>query len=118
AAHLQARGFYTAILSNLPFALGEGLRRTPGFLDPFDHVSFSYEIGVIKPHPEMYRDAIRGLGVAPGDALFIDDRPENVRGALDAGLLGEVFSTWEDFVENGLQRYDLPAPTPDVARFQ
>jgi putative hydrolase of the HAD superfamily len=112
AACLRTRGYRTAILSNLPRVLGEELRATPGFLDHFDHVTFSYELGFVKPEPEIYDDAIHGLGIDPAEALFLDDRPENVKGAQAVGLLAEVFSTWENFLEDGLQRYSLPAPHP------
>jgi putative hydrolase of the HAD superfamily len=110
AAHLQARGFRTAILSNLPRPLGEELRATAGFLDPFDHVTFSYELGMVKPEAGIYRDAIDGVEVAPEEALFLDDRLDNVEGARAAGMHGEVFSTWERFLEDALGLYALPAP--------
>jgi putative hydrolase of the HAD superfamily len=108
---LRAAGFRTAILSNLPRVLGEELRATPGFLDPFDHVTFSYELGRIKPEAEIYRDATGGLGIEPAQALFLDDRPENVEGAHAAGLQAVLYSTWEDFVAQGVSAsYGLPAP--------
>ena len=108
AAQLKARGFRTAILSNLPRVLGEELRATPGFLDPFERVVFSYELGLLKPEPGIYEAAIAGLGVAPNRALFLDDRPENVAGARAAGLEAEVFQSWEEFREGALRRYGLP----------
>ena len=108
AAQLRARGFRTAILSNLPRVLGEELRATPGFLDPFERVVFSYESGLLKPEPGIYEAAIGGLGVAPQDALFLDDRPENVAGARAAGLEAEVFQSWEEFQAGALRRYGLP----------
>jgi putative hydrolase of the HAD superfamily len=114
AAHLKASGYRTGILSNLPRVLGEELRATTGFLDPFQHVTFSYELGSVKPESAIYEDAIRGLGVAPGEALFLDDRPENVQGARAVGLLAEVFNTWEEFLESSLKGYDLPAPPPQI----
>jgi putative hydrolase of the HAD superfamily len=110
-AQLRAAGYRTAILSNLPRVLGEELRATPGFLDPFDHVTFSYELGRIKPEAEIYRDATGGLGIDPAQALFLDDRPENVAGAHAAGLQAVLYSTWEDFVAQGVfASYGLPAP--------
>ena len=66
---LRSAGFRTAILSNLPRPLGEELRATPGFLEHFDHITFSYELGVVKPQPEIYQDTIRGLNLPPGQAL-------------------------------------------------
>ena len=115
---LRAAGLRTAILSNLPRPLGEELRATPGFLEHFDHITFSYELGVVKPQVEIYRDAMDGLGIEPAQALFLDDRQDNVDGSRAAGLRGELYTTWEDFIAAGLPaRYALPAPE-DVARRQ
>jgi putative hydrolase of the HAD superfamily len=111
AGRLQAHGVRTAILSNLPHSIGEALRATPGFLDPFDHVTFSYELGIVKPDAAIYHDALRGLDVAPEEALFLDDKLENIEGARAVGLLGEVYSSWEDFLEHALKRYELPSPS-------
>jgi len=120
ADQLRRAGYRTAILSNLPRPLGEELRATPGFLDPFDHLTFSYELRKVKPQPEIYLDAIRGVGVEPSEALFLDDRPDNVEGAQAVGMKALLYSTWEDFVGGGRAHYDLPAPglTEDVARRQ
>ncbi len=111
AAHLQARGYGTAILSNLPRPLGEKLRATPGFLDPFDQVTFSYELNKVKPDPAIYLHAVEGLGVAPHQALFLDDKPENVQGALRAGLFAELYEEWGLFEAETAPRYGLPLPT-------
>ena len=97
AAGLRRAGIRTGILSNLPSPLARALRATPGFLDHFDQVTFSCEVGVIKPHPRIYEHAIHGLEIAPAEGLFIDDRPENVEGARAAGLRAELFTTWENF---------------------
>ena len=116
---LRAAGVRTAILSNLPRPLGEELRGTPGFLEHFDHVTFSYELGVVKPQPEIYRHTIEGLGIAAQDALFLDERQDNVDGSCAVGLRGEVYTTWEDFVASGLPaRYALPVPEVAEARPQ
>jgi putative hydrolase of the HAD superfamily len=104
---LRRAGFRTGILSNLPRPLGETLRAEPGFLDHFDQVTFSYELGVIKPEPEIYQHAIQGLGIEPAQGLFL---VENVQGALDAGLNAEIFTTWEEFLTRDHARYGLPAP--------
>ena len=117
---MRAAGYRTAILSNLPRPLGEELRATPGFLDPFDHVTFSYELRKVKPQPEIYLDAIRGLGIEPSEALFLDDRPDNVEGAHAVGLRALLYSTWEDFVARRPRALRLAGtgPAEDVARRQ
>jgi putative hydrolase of the HAD superfamily len=112
---LRAGGLRTAILSNLPRPLGERLRTRDGFLDRFDHITFSFELGVVKPQREIYEDAVRGVGVAPGEALFIDDRNENIEGAHAAGLQAELYSTWENFADVP-GRYGLPQMRIDSRR--
>jgi putative hydrolase of the HAD superfamily len=107
AGQLRSAGYRTAILSNLPRPLGEQLRATPGFLDPFDHVTFSYELRKVKPQPEIYLDAIRGVGVEPSEALFLDDRPDNVEGSIEVGMPALLYTTWENFSPAG---YGLPVP--------
>jgi putative hydrolase of the HAD superfamily len=86
AQQLGAFGLRTALLSNLPYDLGEHLRNEMRLPAEFDHHSFSYEIGSVKPDAGIYRHVVAGLGVDPGEALFLDDRPENVEGAKAAGI--------------------------------
>jgi putative hydrolase of the HAD superfamily len=108
AGHLRSTGIHTAILSNLPRVLGEALRATPGFLDPFEHLTFSYELGIVKPSAAIYHDAVQGVGVSASEALFLDDRPENVAGARAVGLQAEMYITWEAFLAETAGRYNLP----------
>jgi putative hydrolase of the HAD superfamily len=105
---LRCAGVRAGILSNLPRPIGENLKSLPGFLAHFDEVTFSYELGVVKPQPAIYNRAIEGLRIEPGATLFLDDRPSNVDGARAAGLHAEIFTTWEDFFANGREKYRLP----------
>jgi putative hydrolase of the HAD superfamily len=109
---LRIQGIRTAVLSNLPRPLGEALKRAPGFLDPFDHITFSYELGCVKPERAIYEHAWHGLSIAPGEALFLDDRPENVEGARKAGLHADLYPSWQDFwAQKPEERYSLPLPS-------
>ncbi len=108
AAHLKANGIRTAMLSNLPRSLGEALLATPGLLDPFDHLTLSYRLKIVKPAPAIYHVAAQGAGVAPEEALFLDDKPENVEGARAIGMQAELYSTWEAFLAEAAGRYKLP----------
>jgi putative hydrolase of the HAD superfamily len=40
----------------------------------------------VKPEPEIYEHCLEGLGTAPGDTIFFDDRIANVRGAEMLGM--------------------------------
>ncbi len=49
-------------------------------------VHCSGEFGVAKPNPAIYRRCLAVLDTEPKHALFVDDNPDNVRGAIEAGL--------------------------------
>ena len=90
---VRAAGIRTGLLSNLPQPLGEYLREEMRLLDRFDHHSFSYELRAAKPEAAIYRHAVQGLAVEPGEALFLDDRPDNVEGARACGIRAIQFES-------------------------
>jgi len=106
---LRESGYTVGILSNLPHPLAGALRGTAGFLEHFDHVTFSCELSMFKPQAAIYEHSYRGLKVAPQEVLFIDDREENVLGARAVGMNAELFTTWEEFAAVPA-RYQLPEP--------
>ncbi len=57
------------------------------FEDPFRFLSF--ELGAVKPDPEIYALVIERLPVRPAHVLFLDDNPLNVEAAHAAGLRAE-----------------------------
>ena len=52
----------------------------------FDVIVFSSEIGVCKPHPHIFRNALERLGIAAAATVFIDDQENNVNGAKALGI--------------------------------
>ncbi len=110
ADDLRGQGLRTGILSNLPAPLGNYLRTSRSLLKHFDHVSFSYELHSLKPQAAIYSYTVDGLRIPPAQALFLDDREDNVMGARAVGLQAEIFVSWESFVENTPARYGLPVP--------
>lgn len=52
----------------------------------FEAIIISAEHGITKPDPEIYRLAVRSLGVEAPQAVFVDDLEGNVVGARSAGL--------------------------------
>lgn len=82
---LRERGVATAAVSNVGFDLRpvlEGL----GLLSFLDVVVLSYEIGAVKPDPDVFHMACDALGVEPEQTLMVGDHPEADGGAADAGL--------------------------------
>lgn len=56
-----------------------------------DFLAVSYEIGTRKPQEKAYRYVCDGLGVAPEETLFFDDKDFNIEGARKAGMNGFVY---------------------------
>lgn len=54
----------------------------------FDVVVISGEVGLRKPDPAIYALAARDLGVPASECVFVDDIATNVRGAVEAGMVG------------------------------
>ena len=62
-----------------------------GFFDGADSLFLSYQMGVRKPHPEIYRHALDQLGVDGSQCFFIDDLSENIEAAHAAGIHAHQF---------------------------
>ena len=56
------------------------------FADVFDAMIISAEVGVGKPDARIFQIALEKLGVAPAEAVFLDDFPGNVEGARRIGM--------------------------------
>jgi HAD superfamily hydrolase (TIGR01509 family) len=52
----------------------------------FDDYVLSYEVGYMKPHPEIYQEALKKARVRAEECVFLDDLPENVTGARRVGM--------------------------------
>jgi putative hydrolase of the HAD superfamily len=92
-AALQKRGLRTAILSNMVPEVLHALRTESRFswLSSFTHLTWSCELHIAKPDPAIYLHTCERLGVAPSEALFLDDKPGNIAAAEALGLHGIVF---------------------------
>jgi putative hydrolase of the HAD superfamily len=112
-AALKKRGFLTAIVSNMGDAVLAYMETKFDWLPRFDVLVWSYQLGLAKPDPAIYRYVLEKLGARPEETLFIDDRRENVTAAIAMGMKGIVFTTVDelraDLIGNGFNR-DLPMP--------
>lgn len=94
---LRGRGLRLALVSNaayLPRLMKEQLAAL-GLASYFDAVTFSSEVGVRKPHPAIYRDALDKVHVEPSRALFVGDRVrEDVQGPKELGMRAVLTREW------------------------
>jgi putative hydrolase of the HAD superfamily len=63
------------------------LLKALGLLPFFDALIFSFEVGSVKPEPEIYLAACRSLGVTAGRCLFVGDgNGRELEGAMALGM--------------------------------
>ncbi|MBQ9092664.1 MAG: HAD family phosphatase [Prevotella sp.] len=54
--------------------------------DCFDRMYCSYQLGMAKPDPLIFKHLIEDSGITPGEALYIDDFSANIEAGKAAGL--------------------------------
>jgi putative hydrolase of the HAD superfamily len=103
-ARRLARRFPLALLSNATDELEALLEHQFRIHDLFKVVINSARVGVAKPDPRAYQLALDGLGVAPHEALFIDDKSRNVRASEALGIPTIHYTTAEALEEELIRR--------------
>lgn len=101
---LKQKGRKVYILSNLAEFHKIAIERAlPEFFSYCDHNFFSYEMGYHKPEREIFQSLCSAIGEVPERCVFLDDIPENIEGARNAGLIGFVYSNGEiDRIREGI----------------
>ncbi len=76
---LKGRGSKVYTLSNLAgFHKTAIERKIPGFFEQSDMNFLSFEMGLHKPEPEIYKELVDRVGEKPENLVFFDDAPQNV----------------------------------------
>ncbi|MEO8519120.1 MAG: HAD family phosphatase [Dermatophilaceae bacterium] len=88
----HAAGVRTALLSN---SWGLDYDRSD-WLDMFDVVVISGEVGMRKPERQIFELTLGRLGLPAAQCVFVDDMAHNVAAAGQAGLTGIVHRTFEE----------------------
>jgi len=78
------------LVSNATTRLADDLSRL-GIDGAFDFIVNSSAVGCAKPSACFYEHALRRCGCTRDQVFFVDDRPENVAGAIAFGFHGHLF---------------------------
>lgn len=89
-ADLAATGTSLAVLSNAPSSMGR-LIESQQWAGSFRHLIFSGDLGVMKPDARIYLELLERLSAEPAAVAFLDDRADNVAGAIAVGISGLLF---------------------------
>jgi putative hydrolase of the HAD superfamily len=95
---LRTAGFRTAILSNMSPARLSFMRASGdfGWLEEFEVAVYSYELGMVKPDPGIYRACLDRLGLPAEACLLVDDLAANVEAARAMGIKAHLFNSAEE----------------------
>jgi HAD superfamily hydrolase (TIGR01509 family) len=91
--HLRKQGTRLALLSNAALEETAGWEKS-SLAEHFDHVVFSYHVGLMKPDPAIYAFVCERLGIPPSSAAYVGDGGDSeLVGAQRAGL-PPYWATW------------------------
>ncbi|WP_245522665.1 HAD family hydrolase [Thermanaerovibrio velox] len=99
---VRTRGIKTFILSDQTDWLEE-LDRRDRFFQLFDGVYNSYRTGYTKRQREAFENLLSKEGLEPREALFVDDREENVKLASSLGIHSIRYVTKDQFLGDFLE---------------
>lgn len=94
-AALKANEISTAILSNDPGGPEADTIREWEFRGHVDAVVLSGEVGVEKPEKAAFQAVADAIGLPLEECTMIDDDILNVRGAVEAGLVGILHTAFD-----------------------
>ncbi len=92
---LKAGGYRIYILSNYSAYVYELTKDKLKFLEYADGAVFSYAVKMVKPQEGIYEYLMRKYGLYAAESVFIDDRMENIEGAMKCGIFGILFTDYE-----------------------
>jgi putative hydrolase of the HAD superfamily len=109
-ARLVGQGLKLGVVANQPADAVERMRRV-AIAQYFTHFGLSGLVGVRKPDPEIFLDAVRALGVPPNRCIMVGDRIDNdIAPAKTVGMATIRFRAGR----HARQRPRSPAETPDA----
>lgn len=88
-ASLRRQGLAIGLVSNThwPRAFHERFLERDGLAALIDRRLYTSEIDWVKPHPAPFRTIVEQLDAAPGDCVFVGDRPiDDIDGAARVGM--------------------------------
>lgn len=93
---LKEQSYKVGMLSNLGRGWFDEFLPEQEIRSLFDDIIISGEVGVYKPHAEIYELGCQRLDLKPEEIVFVDDRKENCDGAELIGMKSVHFTSVND----------------------
>ena len=90
---LSRDGVALFCLSNVNRNAFNHIRKRCDFMNLFQGIVISGQIGIAKPDPRIFHHLLKEFSLSPEETVLVDDRIENVQMARDLGITGIHFVT-------------------------
>jgi putative hydrolase of the HAD superfamily len=98
--------YLIAVISNADGKIDEVLQRC-GIADCFRTITDSGLVGYEKPHPEIFRHALKSMKAAPGESLYVGDvYSVDYLGATGAGMQAMLMDAPGAYRDKGVPRVE------------
>jgi beta-phosphoglucomutase len=95
-SHLKARGYKLGLASNSIRSTVELMMHKSSLAHYFDVMLSNEDVQKAKPDPDIYLRVAEVLGVAPANCLVVEDNPNGIKAAEDAGCALLVVNSVHD----------------------
>ena len=110
----SGKKYQTAVISNADGKIEVVLRRC-GIADCFRTITDSGLVGYEKPHPEIFRQALRTMHAAPETSLYVGDVYSiDYLGATGAGMRAILMDVPGAYRDKGVPRVESLAESAEV----
>jgi epoxide hydrolase-like predicted phosphatase len=99
AFELRKLGYKIGVLSDQWYLSREALTPLKIYKN-FNKLIISYEVGVRKPNPEIYKIALKKFNINPEETLFIDNQLWNLKPAKKMGINTILFKNNEQLFQD------------------
>jgi len=100
---LKRGGYGVYLLSNATLRQREYWPRVAAS-QYFDGTLISADVKLVKPQPAIYSLLCQTFGLTASECFMIDDVPQNIEGAFEAGMSGFVFNEDVTALRNALKK--------------
>jgi putative hydrolase of the HAD superfamily len=97
---VREAGYKTVICSNNFPERINGLQERFGFLNDFDVIVLSYEVGIDKPNKEIFQVLINKSGVQANEIFYSDDDETKMEGAKELGINTFLYTDFDAFIKH------------------
>jgi epoxide hydrolase-like predicted phosphatase len=94
---VRSAGYKTCICSNNFETRVRELDKKFSFIQEFDVVVFSYQVGVMKPDVKIFQELVKKIRVNPEEIIYSDDNEDKLEGAKSLGIKTFVYEDFKSF---------------------